>query len=48
MSATIMRGILRGRLGFNGLTLFDCMVMDAIRKHYGTAHGAPRRAAHVG
>ena len=48
MSATIMRGILRGRLGFNGLTLSDCMVMDAIRKHYGTAHGAPRRAAHVG
>ena len=48
MSATIMRGILRGRLGFNGLTLSDCMVMDAIRKHYGTADGAPRRAAHVG
>ena len=39
MSATIMRGILRGRLGFNGLTLSDCMVMDAIRKHYGTADG---------
>ena len=34
-----MRGILRGRLGFNGLTLSDCMVMDAIRKHYGTADG---------
>lgn len=39
MSWTIMRGILRGRLGFNGLTLSDCMVMDAIRKHYGTADG---------
>ncbi len=39
MSRTIMRGILRGRLGFNGLTLSDCMVMDAIRKHYGTADG---------
>ena len=31
MSAAIMRGVLRGRLGFNGLTLSDCMVMDAIR-----------------
>ena len=26
-------------LGFDGLILSDCMVMDAIRRHYGTAHG---------
>lgn len=39
MSAAIMRGILRDRLGFKGLTLSDCMVMDAIRRHYGTANG---------
>lgn len=39
MSAAIMRGVLRGRLGFNGLTLSDCMVMDAIRAHYGTVNG---------
>lgn len=40
MSRRIMHDILRGELGFGGLTLSDCMVMDAIRMHYGTANGA--------
>ena len=39
MSRTIMHGLLRETLGFDGLILSDCMVMDAIRRHYGTAHG---------
>lgn len=39
MSRTIMHGLLRETLGFDGLILSDCMVMDAIRQHYGTAHG---------
>ncbi len=34
-----MHGLLREMLGFDGLILSDCMVMDAIRRHYGTAHG---------
>ena len=33
------RDLLRETLGFDGLILSDCMVMDAIRRHYGTAHG---------
>lgn len=41
MSRTIMHGLLRETLGFDGLILSDCMVMDAIRRHYG--HGARRR-----
>ena len=39
MSRTIMHDLLRETLGFDGLILSDCMVMDAIRRHYGTAHG---------
>ena len=39
MSRTIMHGLLRETLGFDGLILSDCMVMDAIRRHYGTARG---------
>lgn len=39
MSRRIMHDILRGELGFDGLVLSDCMVMDAIRLHYGTANG---------
>ena len=40
MSRRIMYDLLRGELGFDGLILSDCMVMDAIRLHYGTANGA--------
>ena len=39
MSRRIMHDILRDGLGFDGLVLSDCMVMDAIRLHYGTANG---------
>lgn len=39
MSRRIMHDLLRGQLGFSGLVLSDCMVMDAIRQHYGTARG---------
>lgn len=39
MSRTIMHGLLREALGFDGLILSDCMVMDAIRQHFGTARG---------
>lgn len=39
MSPTILQGILREKLGFRGLILSDCMMMDAIAKHYGTVKG---------
>lgn len=40
MSRTIMHGLLRETLGFDGLILSDCMVMDAIPGVItGTAHG---------
>ena len=39
MSRAILQGLLRETLGFDGLILSDCMVMDAIRRHYGTARG---------
>lgn len=39
MSRRIMTGLLREKLGFDGLTLSDCMTMDAIRRFYGTARG---------
>lgn len=39
MSPTIIRDVLRGKLGFDGLVLSDCMMMDAIAKHYGTVEG---------
>lgn len=39
MSRRIMHGLLREELGFDGLILSDCMVMDAIQKYYGTARG---------
>lgn len=39
MSRRIITGILKERIGFKGLILSDCMEMDAIGKHYGTAKG---------
>lgn len=39
MSKTIMQGILRGRMGYDGLIVSDCMMMDAIAKYYGTVEG---------
>ncbi len=39
MSRTIMTDILRKKMGFQGLIISDCMMMDAIQKHYGTVNG---------
>lgn len=39
MSRRIITGILKEKIGFQGLVLSDCMEMDAIRKYYGTAKG---------
>lgn len=40
MSRPILTGILREKLGFNGVIITDCMMMDAIAKHYGTVEGS--------
>ncbi len=40
MSYTILTGLLKERLGFNGLIITDCLEMDAIKRYYGTAQGA--------
>ncbi len=40
MSKTIMQGVLREKLGFKGLIISDCMMMDAIAKFYGTVAGS--------
>lgn len=40
MSARIIRGLLRERMGFDGLILTDCMMMDAIAARYGTVAGS--------
>lgn len=39
MSRRIMTGLLREEMGFDGLVLSDCMMMGAIRDHYGTVPG---------
>lgn len=39
MSRRFVTGILREKLGFEGLVVSDCMEMDAIQKYYGTAKG---------
>ena len=39
MSKRIITGILKERIGFQGLVLSDCVEMDAIRKYYGTSKG---------
>lgn len=40
LSATILGGILRDELKFNGVIMTDCMEMKAIADNYGTAEGA--------
>ncbi|HEX3017019.1 MAG TPA: beta-N-acetylhexosaminidase [Caproicibacter sp.] len=40
MSRTIITDLLKGRLGFKGLVISDCLEMQAIQKFYGTANGA--------
>ena len=36
LSQRIITGLLREQLGFEGLVISDCMMMDAIAKYYGT------------
>ena len=40
MSRTIMQDVLRKKLGFKGLIISDCMMMQAIAQFYGTVPGA--------
>ncbi|WP_186802657.1 beta-N-acetylhexosaminidase [Lacrimispora celerecrescens] len=42
MSETIIQGILRNRLGFEGLVISDCLEMNAIKEYFGTATGAKK------
>lgn len=39
MSRKIITGILREKMGFEGLIVSDCMEMNAIKNYYGTAKG---------
>ncbi len=39
MSRRIITGLLKNEMGFTGLVLSDCMMMSAIREHYGTVQG---------
>lgn len=39
MSPAILQGVLRDELGFEGLIISDCMMMDAISRFYGTVEG---------
>jgi beta-N-acetylhexosaminidase len=39
MSRTIMTGLLREKLGFDGLIISDCMEMQAIQSFFGTTNG---------
>jgi len=39
MSRRIITGLLKEKLGFQGLVFSDCMEMDAIQDYYGTARG---------
>lgn len=40
MSARIVQDLLRKKLGFKGLIVSDCLEMNAIKNHFGTANGA--------
>ena len=40
MSHKIITGLLKERLGFQGLVVSDCMEMSAIKKYYGTVEGS--------
>lgn len=40
MSKAIITDLLKGKLGYEGLIVSDCLEMNAIRKEYGTAEGA--------
>ncbi len=40
LSKTILTGLLREKLGFQGIIITDCLEMGAIKDHYGTAYAA--------
>ena len=40
MSHAILTGLLREKLGFQGIIITDCLEMGAIQSYYGTANGA--------
>ncbi len=40
MSRRIVSGLLREQMGFRGLVLSDCMMMDAVAAHFGTVPGS--------
>jgi len=44
MSRKIITGLLKEKLGFQGLVISDCLEMDAIRKYYGITRGAVQAA----
>lgn len=37
VSRKVMTGLLRGKMGFEGLIVTDCMEMDAIKRQFGSA-----------
>lgn len=39
MSRRIITGVLKERLGFQGLVVSDCMMMQAIQRYFGTVNG---------
>ncbi len=40
MSYAVLTGLLREKLGFQGIIITDCLEMGAIQSYYGTANGA--------
>ena len=40
LSGAVLTGLLKNRLGFEGLIVTDCLEMNAVKDYYGTAKGA--------
>lgn len=40
LSPAVIQGVLRGRIGYDGLVCTDCMEMRAVRDHYGAGESA--------
>lgn len=45
MSEAVLSGLLRRKMGFQGMIITDCMEMGAVARNYGTVDGACRAAA---
>lgn len=45
LSRRVLTGLLRERMGFEGVVLTDCMAMAAILEHYGIARATPMAVA---